>query len=172
MASAVLSAGLLAAGAASAGTYVLDVSSGAASFNQSFAANSSFSDDYLFSIGAGTIGDPTGNVIAGTVRVGSSKLDNVSFSAISFFKVNGDGSHTTISTTIDGHDFFPLSSLVAGNYGFNLTGATSLANKAGSYGGNLTLEVSPVPEPATYGMLLGGLGLVGAMARRKKASQA
>jgi hypothetical protein len=30
------------------------------------------------------------------------------------------------------------------------------------------LNLAPVPEPATYGMLLGGLGLLGYMARRRK----
>jgi hypothetical protein len=31
--------------------------------------------------------------------------------------------------------------------------------------------VSAVPEPATYGMMLGGLGLIGFVARRRKAAQ-
>lgn len=31
---------------------------------------------------------------------------------------------------------------------------------------------SPVPEPTTYGMLLGGLGLIGMLARRRKAASA
>jgi hypothetical protein len=33
---------------------------------------------------------------------------------------------------------------------------------------NLTFSVSPVPEPATYVLLLAGLGMMGAMARRRK----
>ena len=42
-----------------------------------------------------------------------------------------------------------------------------LSRAAGTYGASLA--VSAVPEPATYGMLLGGLALVGVMARRRKA---
>lgn len=38
----------------------------------------------------------------------------------------------------------------------------------GSYGGNLNLLMAPVPEPQTYAMLLGGLGLMGVVARRRK----
>jgi len=38
----------------------------------------------------------------------------------------------------------------------------------GSYGGDINLTLAPVPEPATYGMMLGGLGLLGFMAWRKK----
>jgi hypothetical protein len=37
------------------------------------------------------------------------------------------------------------------------------------YSGQIT--VSAVPEPATYGMLLGGLGLMGFVARRRKQQQ-
>jgi hypothetical protein len=36
----------------------------------------------------------------------------------------------------------------------------------GSFAG--TLNIKAVPEPATYGMMLGGLGLIGLMARRRK----
>lgn len=32
----------------------------------------------------------------------------------------------------------------------------------------LTFQVAPVPEPATYGMLIGGLGMLGFAARRRR----
>ena len=38
----------------------------------------------------------------------------------------------------------------------------------GSYGGTFNLNLAPVPEPETYGMLLAGLGVLGFLARRRK----
>ncbi len=43
------------------------------------------------------------------------------------------------------------------------------AGTGGSYSGTLNL-LSPVPEAETYAMMLGGLALVGAIARRRKQS--
>ena len=35
----------------------------------------------------------------------------------------------------------------------------------------LSREIPPVPEPETYAMLLAGMGLVGVIARRRRAEQ-
>lgn len=51
--------------------------------------------------------------------------------------------------------------------GVKTNGGTGLSH-AGFFG---TPSLAPVPEPETYGMLLAGLGLIGAMARRKKKIQ-
>ena len=42
------------------------------------------------------------------------------------------------------------------------------ASNGGSYGGNINLLLAPVPEAETYAMLLGGLALMGVVARRRK----
>ena len=59
--------------------------------------------------------------------------------------------------------------LMAGDYYLRVSG--NLVSDAGaSFGGAVML--APVPEPETYGMMLGGLGVLGFLARRRKAKQA
>ena len=57
--------------------------------------------------------------------------------------------------------------LAQGTYSLNLTGT---AAKGGTY--NVNLLAAPVPEPETYAMLLAGLGLMGAVARRRSKTAA
>jgi hypothetical protein len=59
--------------------------------------------------------------------------------------------------------------LMAGNYYLQVSG-TMVSDTGGSFGGAVML--APVPEPETYGMMLGGLGVLGFLARRRKAKQA
>ncbi|MFC0254059.1 FxDxF family PEP-CTERM protein [Massilia consociata] len=59
--------------------------------------------------------------------------------------------------------------LAAGDYYLRVSG--NLVSDAGaSFGGAVML--APVPEPETYGMMLAGLGVLGFLARRRKAKQA
>lgn len=55
--------------------------------------------------------------------------------------------------------------LALGNYYLQVSG-TLVSDTSGSFGGAVMLM--PVPEPATYGMMLAGLGVVGWIARRRK----
>lgn len=59
--------------------------------------------------------------------------------------------------------FFGVEHTGAGPFVLNLFGTAMAGAK---YSGEVT--VSAVPEPATYGMLLGGLGILGFLARRRK----
>lgn len=64
----------------------------------------------------------------------------------------------------------PMSGLVT--FSHSVSGVITLVIKGtdlgtGSYAGTLDIS-APVPEPATYGMMLGGLALLGVVARRRK----
>lgn len=62
--------------------------------------------------------------------------------------------------------------LVAGSYYVQVIGKI-VGTQGGSYGGDISvLTASAVPETETYGMMLGGLALLGVVARRKAAKKA
>lgn len=67
-------------------------------------------------------------------------------------------------------DYWTLSadSLAAGSYYLQVSGTLASAGGA-AFGGAAALN--PVPEPETYGMMLAGLGVVGFLARRRKAAK-
>jgi hypothetical protein len=59
-------------------------------------------------------------------------------------------------------------SLGGGQYSLQV-GGKILGTLGGSYGGNI--NVSPVPEPETWGMMVAGIGALGFMARRRKSGK-
>lgn len=169
-ASLLLSAGLLASQAASADVLVFD-ESGNATFGVTHTDAGSYTDEFLFSVAAESEGWASGTAIAGKTLVGASRLFNYGITGIGFFQVNADSTRTLLGTGFSGGgmaDFFPASKLTAGNYGFTVQGQTTLNGLGGSYAGNLNLVTAPVPEPASYGMLAAGLGMLAFTARRKK----
>ncbi|WP_317201175.1 FxDxF family PEP-CTERM protein [Janthinobacterium sp.] len=64
---------------------------------------------------------------------------------------------------------FSTKHLAAGSYFFQVSGNV-VAATGGSFGANGHIMALPVPEPETYGMLLGGLALIGFVARRRKSA--
>jgi hypothetical protein len=147
-----------------------------AHFGDSFAASSSgssFSDIFTFNIG--TPFDAAASVTSSYLNTPQTKdllITGLSLyrydpgtkailgTAIAGINETGFGSHPTDSWSLAGFG------LTNGDYALKVDGRVVGAG-GGAFGGDLT--VSPVPEPQAWGMLLGGLGIVGALARRRKA---
>ncbi|WP_167761435.1 FxDxF family PEP-CTERM protein [Duganella callida] len=167
---AVSGAALLAQGAMAADVsnpdMALDVAGGGSVLGHVFSmgnAGNGFSERYTFSVGAGS------TISADVFSFASSATTGLDILGLSLF--NADGlvvKGTGSSGTLD-HWTLTSNALAAGDY-FLLVSGTVLSNGPTFYSGGAT--VTAVPEPATYGMLLGGLGLVGALARRRKQTDA
>lgn len=71
------------------------------------------------------------------------------------------GVHPTDSWSLSAY------SLTSGSYALKVDGKV-MGSGGGAFGGDLV--VASVPEPETYGMMLAGLGVVGFLARRRKAA--
>jgi hypothetical protein len=90
---------------------------------------------------------------------------SANFSDITTASLNGNSPSILYHSTPISLGAFNLTSTAP--FTLTLSGTTSGAPLA-AYSGHIT--VTPVPEPETYGMLLGGLGLLGLVARRRKQS--
>lgn len=148
--SVVLAAALLVAGAAQAAPIVLDLSSGATSFSGSLATQ-----EFQFTL-------PTDVIGYGSVTASFGTKLGYTISSIVF-----DG--TTLLREPSSPKFFNFTlfdgPLSAGTYSFTVNGVST--------GGGLfhgQLEVTPVPEPEALALALGGLGVLGLLARRRRAA--
>ena len=152
-------------------------------FNANFANNFSSKD-----VGISFIDKHTFTLTAnfdGSSSITSSYLNSktikdlliTSFSLVKYDPVTDAVLHTYTGTNItdplktNPTDSWELtaSGLSAGSY-FVEVGGQVVGNGGGSYAS--TLNISAVPEPTTYGMMAAGLGLLGFVARRKKAKAA
>jgi hypothetical protein len=132
-------------------------------FGKSIATGSTFTDDFTFSLSGGT-----GHWTFSNFQVSSDAATALIGLNLTNFSLSGpvSSSGTQIQTGISDLWKLPTLNLVNGNYTIHVSG-TTLSKPAGSFA--LTGKVvSAVPEPATYGMLGLGLGMVGLMARRQR----
>jgi hypothetical protein len=127
-----------------------------------------FADNFTFSV-TGTTGMSLDAIISSISHTADTGLD------ITGLALYGTGDKLVSSGSMVKNgtmDVWTLSTnnLMAGNYYIKVSG-NMVSNTAASFGGAVMMA-APVPEPETYGMMLGGLGLLGFLARRRKAKQA
>ena len=115
-------------------------------------AGMDFTDTYIFTPDA-----PWGSM-AGTTQVST----NVQGATVTFSWANLNGTPLTIGTIPTNYAMLPSTS-ISGPLTLTIHGHST----GGSYGGDFTV-VRSVPEPETYGMMLGGLAMLGFIARRRK----
>jgi hypothetical protein len=160
---------------------VLDLTDGSGFFGDTFAMNNNgatFADHFTFSV-TGTTSSNFDAIISSISRTADTGLD---ISGLSLYRVGGgSGTGGTAGDTLvtsgsslqSGEvDVWTLSSdsLAAGDY-YVLVSGNLVSDTSASFGGAVMLApTAPVPEPETYGMMLAGLGVLGFLARRRKAA--
>jgi hypothetical protein len=162
---ALLSHGAMAADVSNA-PLALNLTDGVEFFGHQVTGNHAgdiFSDRYTFSLAAGS------SIFADTFSSSGNAKNGFDILDLSLFNADGlvlKGTQLSTGKT----DQWELNSgtLSAGSYYLQVTG-TVLSKAAGAYTGSAT--VTAVPEPETYGMMLGGLGLLGVVAARRQRKQ-
>lgn len=156
VATAVLAAASFSASATSYDLGILDPSGFDSLLGSSlkFGANAAINDTWSFTLlapsSASFAAVQTFAVKEGSITDFAAVLNNTSFG------LTGGAGSQTLSWN---------GPLTAGTYSVTITGTTGLSGAR--YGATVSAIPTPVPEPETYAMMLGGLALLGAVARRK-----
>ncbi len=148
----------------------LNLVDNSAFFGDTFAADNegnTFADQFTFTID-GDIGMNLDAVISSISRSADTGLDITGLALYGEDDVLITNGTSMMSGEIDVWSI-SADNLAAGNYYLQVSG-TLVSDAGASFGGAVML--APVPEPETYGMMLGGLGVLGFLARRRKAKQA
>lgn len=176
IAAAVLATASFASTAAMAATVgntpqVLDLSAGSGFFGDTFDMGNNgntFADRFTFSVD-GTTGWNMDAIISSVSRSADTGLD---ITGVSLYNAAGDTLLASGKSLQSGNiDVWTISgdNLAAGNYYLQVSG-NLVSDQAASFGGAVSMA-APVPEPETYGMMLAGLGVLGFLARRRKAAK-
>ena len=150
---------------------VLDLTAGSGFFGDTFASGNTgntFADRFTFSVD-GTTGWNLDAIISSVSRSADTGLD---ITGVSLYSAMGDKLISSGKSLQSGNiDVWTISgdNLAAGNYYLQVSG-NLVSDQAASFGGAVSLA-APVPEPETYGMMLAGLGVLGYLARRRKAAR-
>jgi hypothetical protein len=124
-----------------------------------------FSDTFEFSLTQPS--DAYGAGSYTTQKARFSTIFDISDFTLSLFR-SGDGNTLLGSTSAKNFGTLDAFNLDSGNYFYTVSGNV-LGKHAGRF--DFRVDVLPVPEPETYALMLAGLGLLGAAARRKAKQQ-
>ncbi|MDN2672956.1 FxDxF family PEP-CTERM protein [Janthinobacterium sp. SUN026] len=134
-------------------------------FNATPSPLGAFTDTFTFTPDA-TFGS-TAQAFLANLSVTGSDASSINFSSANLngIALTGFGGPTVFGYA-QGEVLAPTNLLFNGPMVLTVMGNSN----GGSYGGTFNLNLAPVPEPETYGMLLAGLGVLGFLARRRKQS--
>ncbi len=120
-----------------------------------------FTDMFTFS----PLATPGSVATSTLVNTSSSGMENIDFLGAD---LNGtlltSGHYTPVPGTVYNYVTTLSAAAVTGPLVLTIHGVNTTG---GSYGGDLTLTMAPVPEPETYAMLLGGMGILAFLARKR-----
>jgi hypothetical protein len=110
------------------------------------------------------------NAIISTTGGGANSLNDVDFTRV-FVTGTGLGAGVDLTEFAGSSDINEIRGfnnilIGIGTYTFTTTGTATGAN--GAYGGSLAFNAAAVPEPATWGLMVVGFGMIGAAARSRK----
>lgn len=148
----------------------LNLIDNSAFFGDTFEADNegnTFADRFTFTVD-GTVGMNLNAIISSISRSADVGLD---ITGLALYGEDNTLIANGMSQMTGAMDVWSISAdnLAAGDYYLQVNG-TLVSDTGASFGGAVML--APVPEPETYGMMLGGLGVLGFLARRRKAKQA
>lgn len=162
---ALLSAALLASGAAHADNTVTNVNLGgdaegvlSAHFGVTHVEAGGFFDTFNFSPTQGTW-----FVDSSLVTIGFQPATDIDFY---YAEINGHAMTLTPNGTFEYG--WLINEPIAGPLVLTVFGDVAGLNGAASASYAGTINISPIPEPSTYAMLMGGMGILAWLARRRK----
>ncbi|WP_010544475.1 FxDxF family PEP-CTERM protein [Sphingomonas elodea] len=149
----------------------------AATFGHTGIAAGAFTDLYQFTIpqnGTGSGSVTTGVTGPGFLGVTDLDITSVMVNGIAatstLFDINGATCTMRGVGTCGASEKFSVSNAMVMLGQLNTVEVTGVSRGLGSYGGNATFIPSGVPEPASWGMMIVGMGGIGFAMRRRRAT--
>jgi len=152
---------LCAAAGASATDYpfVMPLAPAAPFFLTVTVAGPSFSDTFSFTAPVGSA-DVSGSAISVDIT------PSYNIDSIQIWLFNSSNALIASGTSGAGTQLQNIPVMAGSNYYFTVQGVVPAPFMAGFY--TFTAVAAPIPEPETYALMLGGLGLIGFMAARRR----